>query len=49
MVQIELTYISIKGEVVNSIYIDSVITLVMSWPSLPIIWKLSCVVVWPVL
>ena len=31
------------------IYIDSLIVLAMAWPSLPIIWKLSCVVVWPVL
>ena len=30
-------------------YIDSLIVLTMPWSSLPIIWKLSCVVVFPVL
>ena len=28
-------------------YMDSLIVLAVSWSSLPIIWKLSCEVVWP--
>ena len=30
-------------------YIDSLIVLAMPWSSLPIILKLSCVIIWPVL
>ena len=49
MVQIELTYIFIKGGVVNSNVDGSLIVLAMPCPSLPIICKLSYVVVLPVL
>ena len=48
MVQIELTYFLFKSGVVNP-YMDSLIVLEMPWSSLPIIWKLSCVVIWPVM
>ena len=30
------------------VIMDSLIVLLVPWFSLPIIWRLSCVVVWPV-
>ena len=49
MVQIELTYIPIKCGIVNP-HVDGFLnSLAMPWSCLPIIWKLSCVVVWAVM
>ena len=47
--KLNLLIVLLSVGLLTLMYIDSLIVLAMSWPSLPIILKFSCVVVWSVL